>query len=115
MVIALATGEESVRAYLRDKRFPWGFDFFPFSLFRKARACYGYAAPVSAQRKNGEKIVKSRANLISGDYPGSYGGVHFFHAQRGDSLDPLLATEKNYMRLLCVLFQIHVVFLHCVE
>ena len=115
MVIALATGEESVRAYLRDKRFPWGFDFFPFSLFRKARACYGYAAPVSAQRKNGEKIVKSRANLISGDYPGSYGGVHFFHAQRGDSLDPLLATEKNYMRLLCVLFQIHVVLFPCFE
>ena len=88
MVIALATGEESVRAYLRDKRFPWGFDFFPFSLFRKARACYGYAAPVSAQRKNGEKIVKSRANLISGDYPGSYEGYTFSMLNEGIHLIP---------------------------
>ena len=75
MVIALATGEESVRAYLRDKRFPWDFDFFSsFSLFeRHAARVTDTMLPRNAENENGEKIVKSRANLISGDYPGSYG------------------------------------------
>ena len=83
MVIALATVEESVRAYLRDKRFPWDFDFFSFSLFERHACVTDTMLPSNAKRsaenENGEKIVKSRANLISGDYPGSYGKQYTFH------------------------------------
>ena len=62
-----------------------------------------------------KKCQKQRiANLISGDYLGSYGG-YTFYAQLGDSLDPLLATnvlwrEKLYEIVMwCISSVVHTV------
>ena len=112
MVIALATGEESVRAYLRDKRFPWDFDFFLLSLFSKGtpRVLRIRCFRATLRMKTGKKLSKAELIWFQVITLGVMGSstLHFpcVAPQLGDSLDPLLVShgKKNYMRLLCVYY-----------
>ena len=117
MVIALATGEESVRAYLRDKRFPWDFDFFLLSLFSKGtpRVLRIRCFRATLRMKTGKKLSKAELIWFQVITLGVMGSstLHFpcVAPQLGDSLDPLLVShgKKLYEIVMCVLFQIHVV------
>ena len=113
MVIALATVEESVRAYLRDKRFPWDFDFF-LSLFSKGTRvlrirCFRATPSAQLRMKTGKKLSKAELIWFQVITLGVMGSstLHFpcVAPQLGDSLDPLLVShgKKLYEIVMCTI------------